>query len=177
MSQQAGRNRILRRGRAYFWGIAALVAAADLLTKHLVFRRLPEGQSAPVVVVSGFLRLVHSENRGGVFGLGQGNAAWLIFGVAAGALVIWFAYSKGGRSILVQGALGLVLAGAVGNVFDRLVFGHVRDFIDVCYWPGKHWPAFNVADSAICIGAGCLAIYALFFAPKTQKKPGRGKKR
>ena len=158
-----------------FWGVGAVAAAADLVTKHLVFQRLPDLHSAPVVVVKGFLRIVHSENRGGVFGLAQGSWAWLVFGVVAAALVVWFAHCKGSRSLVVQVALGLVLAGAIGNVFDRVVLGHVRDFIDVCYWPGRHWPAFNVADSAICVGAACLAVYALFFAPKPQQESGVGR--
>jgi len=156
-----------------FWAVAALGAAADLLTKHLVFGRLPHRDSAPIVVIRGFLRIVHSENRGGLFGLGQGSVAWLVFGVAAGALVIWFAHRRDARTAGVQIALALVLAGAIGNVFDRVALGHVRDFVDVCYWPGRHWPAFNVADAGICVGAAWLAVHALFFAPKPARRKGK----
>ena len=153
-----------------FWAVAAAVAAADLLTKHLVFQRLPGRHSPPIVVIEGFLQIVHSENRGGVFGLGQGSTVWLVFGLIAGALVIWFAHRDENTGVLLQIALGLIMAGAIGNVFDRVAFGYVRDFIDVCYWPGVHWPAFNVADSGICAGAAYLAVHAFFFAPKRKKK-------
>jgi len=127
--------------------------------------------SAPIVIIKGFIRIIHAENRGGVFGLAQGSALWLIFGLVAGILVVWFAHRKDTKAVLVQIALGLVLAGAVGNVFDRVAFGYVRDFIDVCYWPGRHWPAFNVADSGICVGAAYLALHT-FFTPPTSGKDG-----
>ena len=157
-----------------FWTVAALTAAADLVTKHLVFQRLPDAHSDPIVVIDGFIQIVHSENRGGVFGLFQGSGMWLLFGIAAGLLVIWFAHRRENRVWPLQVALGLIMAGAIGNVFDRLVFGYVRDFIDVCYWPGKHWPAFNVADSGICVGAVYLAVHAFLFAPKPDdKKKGK----
>ena len=84
---------------------------------------------------------------------------WLILGIVAGALVLWFAHRKDTQAVLVQIALGCVFAGAIGNVFDRCVYQYVRDFIDVCYWPGRHWPAFNVADVAVSCGAA-LAMLA-----------------
>ena len=170
MPRQAGTGRLLRRLPLIFWVVAAVTAAADLCTKYLIFLRLPSLDSTPIVIIDGFIRIVHSENRGGVFGLAQGSAAWLVFGLAAGALVIWFAHRKENGAVLLQIALGLIMAGAIGNVYDRLVYGHVRDFVDVCYWPAKHWPAFNVADAGICVGAGYLAVYAFFFAPREDKK-------
>ncbi len=170
MPERAGTVRLLSTLPGYFWAASVAVAAADLITKHLVFERLPEKLSAPIVVVHGFLRIVHSENRGGVFGLGQGSVAWLVFGVVAGGLVVWFAHRKDAKGLLVQLALGLVLGGAIGNLFDRLSLGYVRDFADVCYWPGKHWPAFNVADAGICVGAVYLAAHAFWFMPKGKRK-------
>jgi signal peptidase II len=161
---------LLNRLPVIFWAVAAVMAGVDLWTKHLIFQHLPHFNSEPIVIVEGFLRIVHSENRGGVFGLAQGSAMWLIFGIIAGALVIWFAHRKENKAVVLQIALGLVMAGAIGNVFDRVVITYVRDFLDVCYWPGKHWPAFNVADAGICVGAVYLAIHALFFMPPTEKK-------
>ena len=160
----------MTRFRGYFWIAAAASAAADLLTKHFIFRLLPDLHSEPFRFLNGMLQIVHSENRGGVFGLGQGSTLWLIFGVAAGAAVIWFAFRKESSPVLIQIALGLVLGGAIGNVFDRVALGYVRDFIDVS-WSGHHWPAFNVADSGICVGAVILALYAFF-----SKKPAEGKR-
>ncbi|MFH1731192.1 MAG: signal peptidase II [Planctomycetota bacterium] len=170
MPRQAGTGGFLRRLPLIFWVVAAVTAAADLCTKYLIFRRLPSPDSTPIVIIDGFIRIVHSENRGGVFGLAQGSAAWLIFGLAAGALVIWFAHRKENRAVLLQIALGFIMAGAVGNVYDRLAYGHVRDFVDVCYWPGQHWPAFNVADSGICVGAAYLVVHAFFFMSKDKKR-------
>ena len=126
---------------------------------------------SPIIIVRGFLHIVRGKNYGGVFGMAQdAGVLWTIFGVAAGALVVWFAYRKDTAALLVQIALGLLLAGAIGNLFDRITFGYVRDFIQVYYWPGKDWPAFNVADAAICVGAAYLAVYAFFFAPKETQK-------
>jgi len=173
MPDQAGSNRLLSRVPVVFWAVTVLVAILDLITKSLAFRRLPDLESAPIVLVRGFLQIVHSENRGGVFGLGQGSAAWLLFAAVAAVAVIWFAHRRDSRPLLIQLALGLILAGALGNLYDRIAFGYVRDFIDVVYWPGRHWPAFNAADSGICIGAVCLAIYALFLAPKPAPKPDK----
>jgi signal peptidase II len=141
-----------------------------------VFLRLPDLASAPIVVVKGFIEVVHSENRGGVFGLGQGSPLWLIFVFAAGGLVIWFAHRKGNERLLLQIALGLILAGAVGNGHDRIVFGFVRDFINVYYWPNvSPWPAFNIADSGICVGAAYVAVHAFFFAPRPENAKGSRK--
>ena len=164
MPERAGTVRLLSTLPGYFWAASVALAAADLITKQF---------SVPIIVVDGFLRIVHSENRGGVFGLGQGSVAWLVFGVVAGGLVVWFAHRKDAKGLLVQLALGLVLGGAIGNLFDRLSLGYVRDFVDVCYWPGKHWPAFNVADAGICVGAVYLAAHAFWFMPKGKRKEKR----
>ena len=170
MPGRAGTGRLLTRTPVIFWAVAAVAAAADLCTKHLIFQRLPALDSKPIVIVKGFIQIVHSENRGGVFGLAQGSAMWLVFGLVAGALVVWFAHRKENKALLLQIALGLIMAGAIGNVFDRVAIGYVRDFVDVCYWSGKHWPAFNVADAGICVGAVYLAVHAFFFMPKSDKK-------
>ena len=161
----------MKHVRGWFWGTAAAVAVADLITKHVVFLHLPAKTSPAIKVISGFFHIVHGENRGGVFGVGQGaGALWLVFGSLAGVLVIWFAHRKDTQVLLLQIALGLVLGGAVGNLYDRATFQFVRDFIQIYYWPGEDWPAFNVADSGICVGAAGLAVYAFFFAPKDEKK-------
>lgn len=175
MPEQTGKSRRVSTLPVYFWLTAALAAAADLLSKHLVFRHLASVDRQPISLVPGFLRIVHSENRGGVFGLGQGSGAWLFFGLAASALVVWFAHRKDFRDVVVQIALGLVLGGALGNLFDRVAIGYVRDFIDV--FVGEwHWPAFNVADSGICVGAFYLAIHAFFRMPKDEKQKQKRKR-
>jgi signal peptidase II len=189
MSERTGTGRrLLKRLPKVFWTVAALSAAADLLTKYWVFRYFHEQFPAETVraamtgavprypslpIIDGFFELCYSLNFGGVFGLGQGaGLLWLAFGLLAGAAVVWFAHRPDARGVLVQIALGLVLGGAIGNVFDRVAYGAVRDFLLVYYWPGKDWPAFNVADAGICVGAIYLAVYATFFAPKGEKSDG-----
>ena len=171
MPGRAGKGRLLDPPSVIFWAVAAVMAVVDLLTKHLIFQRLPHVNSEPIVIVENFLQIVHAENRGGVFGLAQGSAMWLIFGIIASALVIWFAHRKENKAVLLQITLGLIMAGAIGNVFDRVAITYVRDFIDVS-WRGHHWPAFNVADAGICVGAVYLAIHAFFFMPKPPAASG-----
>ncbi len=149
-------------------------AGIPLLAKDMREAALIEPAYPPLIIIDGFLTIVHSRNSGGVFGLWKGSRAWLLFGLAAGGLVLWFAHRDDSRTVLLQIALGLIMAGAIGNVYDRLTFGFVRDFIDVCYWSGKHWPAFNVADSGICVGAAYILVHGLFFIPKDKPKKKDG---
>lgn len=144
-----------------FWIATVSGALADLFTKHLMFVRLPSTDSQPIPIIDNLLQLVHAENRGGVFGLGQGSWIWLAAGLIIPAIVIYISHFKEEfRTKLNQLALGLVMAGAIGNTYDRLAYGFVRDFLDI-YNGNWHWPAFNVADAGICVGAIWLAIYAI----------------
>jgi signal peptidase II len=136
--------------------LAAAVAAVDQLTKWLILQTvLPD---RPVAVVSGFFRLVNWGNTGAAWGIFQDSNLVL---AAASLLTIlaldFFRHSlhlqRGGAQI----AFGLILGGIVGNVVDRLRLGYVVDFLDF-YFGSHHWPAFNVADSGICIG---VALYII----------------
>ena len=93
----------------------------------------------------------------------------LLSGISIGALIIVlgiFLFSKNQQK-LIQVSLALFAGGIVGNLYDRLFNdGKVRDFVDVVYWPGKHWPAFNVADSVLCVAVGLLIILTLFSRDK-----------
>jgi signal peptidase II len=104
--------------------------------------------------------LVVAENAGAAFGIAAGQR-YLLVGVSVVALIIILAIFllSGTERKLVHVALGLFTAGVCGNLWDRIFNnGLVRDFIDVVYWPGRHWPAFNVADSMLCIAVGLLII-------------------
>ena len=104
--------------------------------------------------------MVTAYNPGAAFGIATGQRALLITtSVVALVLVIgYFLFGKI-KQKLVYISLGLLTAGICGNLYDRLFNGgEVRDFIDIIYWPGKHWPAFNIADSMLCVAVGLLII-------------------
>lgn len=152
--------------------LALVVLALDQVTKHLALLHLDPAQP---LVVTPFFNLVLVWNRGVSFGLltGTGGVApWLLVLMAlaiAAFLAVWLWRE---RHLLARLALWLVLAGAVGNVIDRLRFGAVVDFLDF-HLSGYHWPAFNVADSAIVIGAGLLLVDSLLLR-RTTINEGRG---
>jgi signal peptidase II len=117
-------------------------------------------------MIEGFFSLVHVANKGAAFGfLNREDIGWqngLFIAVTLLAAMVIFLLLRGAtdRERLYAAGLGLVLGGAVGNVIDRLRFGYVVDFLDFHYGD-YHWPAFNVADMAICIGAGLIILSVL----------------
>jgi len=126
----------------------------DQVTKHLTIRFLRPGD--PVAVIPGFFNLVHVHNPGAAFGMMHGFSPglFLVSAVTLG-LLMRFHYHLFFDTRIHRVALGLVLGGIVGNMVDRLKYHYVIDFLDF-HIGAHHWPAFNVADSCICIGA---AIY------------------
>lgn len=143
---------------------AVLIIAADRVTKLAIAASMPLYSSRPVI--EGFFDLVHTRNTGIAFSLfadaGPTVREILIPGmsVAAVVLVVVLFFQSGSGSLRFQVGLTLVLAGAVGNLYDRAVYGFVVDFLDF-YVGGYHWPAFNVADSSITTGAGLLVLDSL----------------
>jgi len=144
--------------------IAVVVVVLDQLTKLVVLDRLAPG--APVTVVPGLVALTLVMNPGLAFGLLAGvppGWRWIVVPLSLLALLVLFRVAL---RILPTGgwrersAIGLVFGGAIGNLIDRARFGAVVDFVDV-HFRGYHWPAFNVADSAITIGVAMLALAAL----------------
>ncbi|SRR5579871_752030 len=151
--------------------IAVVVLALDRLTKWLIARDIALHDY--IQIIPGFFRLTHVENRGAAFSLfADSNAPWrtsLLVTFSLVALVIVLALLwKNGHSLSSTGVgLSLILGGALGNLWDRLMTGRVVDFL--LFYIGQYqWPAFNVADSAIVVGAGLLAIEILF--TKTAEK-------
>jgi signal peptidase II len=130
--------------------------SADQVSKWIVLRELAPPGSRQVEIVPGVLRLIYVRNTGSAFGLFQGRSEILkvLAVIAILALAAYFArVARGDR--LLSAALGLQLGGALGNIVDRFRHGFVIDWIDV-----PHWPTFNIADSAITVGA-VLLVYAL----------------
>ena len=145
-----------------FLFVSLAVVALDQWTKWLVEVHLPLGVVEPVV--PGLLNLVHVQNTGIAFGLlaSGGGAGWLLAVLAMAVLAVVLLYLRltpAGERLLIV-ALCLVAGGAVGNLLDRVAAGSVTDFVDV-YVGRHHWPAFNVADSAISIGIALMLIDTL----------------
>jgi signal peptidase II len=135
---------------------AAAVVAADRLSKWAALAWLKPGES---VELTGFFNLVLVFNRGAAFSFLADAPGWqapffILVALAAAAIVSWLLWRNPARRLLNAG-LALILGGALGNLWDRVAFGHVVDFLDF-HALGWHWPAFNVADSAISVGAAIL---------------------
>lgn len=161
------------RIRPPFWpaiALATLVMALDQASKWWI---LKDVMAVPEVKeIFPFFNLVLAWNRGVSFGLfnnGSALNAWILpiltGGIAIG-LIIWLSKIDDKKLAF---AIGLVIGGAIGNLIDRIVHGAVVDFLDV-HVAGYHWPAFNVADSAICIGAAVLILDSLFSSDEKLKK-------
>ena len=146
---------------------AALIVFLDQFTKHLVASSLP--LNGGFEVIQGYLNIVYTRNPGAAFGIlsdSQSTYRWLFFVAVAGAavvLILWLAVSGGEDGKLVWVGYALFLGGVVGNLIDRVRFREVVDFLDF-HVGALHWPAFNVADSALCVGT------ALFFLHLMKKK-------
>ena len=153
----------MRPARYGLWLLlAALIVLLDLFTKELAMQHL--ALYRPKEVFS-WLNLTLAHNTGAAFSFlagGSGWQRWFLSGVAViicAVLLAWL-WQLPHRARLLPSALALVIGGAIGNLVDRIRFGYVVDFIDVHY-AGWHWPAFNIADSAIVIGVVLLLLDSL----------------
>jgi signal peptidase II len=168
-------KKITWRYALVFAGIVAVLLVLDIVTKEWIRANLPLGGSFPEVWR---LNIVHIQNTGSAFGLFT-NQAFLLSAVAIAGLVVVLLFFKYLKDLGFMGglALSLIFAGALGNLIDRLRFGYVTDFLYVRLWGDVFWPAFNVADSAITVGAILLAFVALnSLGKKHEPKPGTAKK-
>jgi signal peptidase II len=143
-------------------GLVALTVVVDQISKELLLRHLQK-VGALQSVIDGFFQLVIVWNPGVSFGLMSGDRAlppWVLSGVAIAVCVGLFLWLRRTDRLLTGWGIGLVMGGAIGNVIDRARWGAVFDFADfhVHQW---HWPAFNVADSAIVVGVGMMFIDSL----------------
>ena len=149
------------RIRVFFLALSLLFFLMDRGTKTVVVRRLPLYES--VVVVDDLFHLTHVANSGALFGLMAGlpsPARGLVFitvPILAILLILTFQFRSRESDLLVQSGLSLILGGPLGNLYDRIRFGHVVDFLDFSL-AGHHWPAFNIADSCICLGVTALVL-------------------
>ena len=155
-------------GLIHWLAIALVLLLVDQFTKILVIGsfQLGEGQA-----VTGFFNLVRVHNAGAAFSFLAGASGWqrwffIVLGLVAAVVIVWMLKNHPGQRLFCF-ALACILGGAVGNVIDRVLYGYVVDFLDF-HWAGMHFPAFNVADSAITVGATCLILDELLRVRRTR---------
>jgi len=139
-------------------GLALVILMADQFTKVLIVGTYQLGDST---LVTQFFNVVRVHNSGAAFSFLAGAGGWqrwffTVIGVGAALLILWLLKSHAGQK-LFSFAMACILGGAIGNVIDRLLYGYVVDFLDF-HSMGWHFPAFNIADSAITVGAACLIL-------------------
>jgi len=153
------------RTRLLYLALSAFLFSLDRVTKTWVVDRISLHES--VSVVEGFFHLTHITNTGALFGLMAGLSSplrGLIFitvPVLAITLILLFQFHARENDFLAQVGLSMILGGALGNLWDRVFLGHVIDFLDFSV-AGFHWPAFNIADSCICLGVVSLILDLLW---------------
>jgi signal peptidase II len=158
--------------RAWPWfGASLAIVVADQLSKWVVLERFAPGERREVTE---FFNLVLVFNKGAAFSFLADAPGWqtpllVIFALVAAVIVSVMLLRSPGRRMFAAG-LALILGGALGNVIDRLRFGHVVDFVDL-HAAGWHWPAFNVADSAITVGAVLLILEGFVHHERRARAP------
>ncbi|MDB5295816.1 MAG: lspA [Phycisphaerales bacterium] len=177
----------------------AVGVGADLWTKAVAFETLaphgvryneaarrhevdhgPEGEEIVHRPVPGWVHFRAMVNEGAVFGIGQGQRALFVTVSVLAIGFIGYLFATSGNHRFYQFVLGMLLAGVIGNMYDRVLYGYVRDMIFVL--PGKTWPGtareifpwiFNVADTLLCVGVGLIFLYTLRGAPGTRDRHGK----
>jgi len=152
----ASRNASTPHSLMFWLGIAVIVIALDQLTKTLILQHFQLGDARPL---TDFFSVVRVHNTGAAFSFLAGASGWqrwffVGLGLVAAGFIVWMLRTQGHQKLLAW-SLSLILGGALGNVIDRLLHGYVVDFLDF-HWAGWHFPAFNVADAAISVGAALL---------------------
>lgn len=156
------------RGMLPWLSLALLLALLDQLTKVLILGAFEHGQATPM---TSFFNLVRVHNSGAAFSFLASASGWqrwffTAIGVAATVFIVYLLRAHPGQKLFCF-ALACILGGAVGNVIDRLLHGYVVDFLDF-HWGGWHFPAFNLADSAITLGAICIILDELLRVRRTK---------
>jgi len=159
--------------RAFYLLIAFVVIVFDRWTKHLVALRIPLYRN--IQIIPGFFRLTHTENTGAAFSLfadstGPWKTGLLIAFSGIALVVVSILLWKNNPAHVATGVgLSLIMGGALGNLWDRVVRGRVVDFL-LFYVKRYQWPVFNLADSAIVVGAGLLVLEILFHKSSTREE-------
>ena len=154
-------------GMLLWLGLAFILLLADQFTKVLIVGYYHLGDST---WVTSFFNIVRVHNYGAAFSFLAGASGWqrwffTALGVVAAVVIVWMLKKHPGQTLFCF-AMACILGGAIGNVADRVMYGYVVDFLDF-HWAGMHFPAFNVADSAISVGAVCLILDELLRVKKS----------
>jgi signal peptidase II len=145
--------------------VSTAVVLADQVTKALIVKTLALHQA--IEVIPGLLNITHVLNPGGAFGFFATQSLWvrrfvfLFLSTLVAGIVVWMYHKIARTQVFLSWGLALIFGGALGNLIDRFRFGMVVDFLDV-YVGSAHWPAFNVADSAISVGMAILIYHVVF---------------
>ena len=155
-------------GMLYWLGLAFILVLVDQFTKVLIVGFYQHGDHT---YVTSFFNVVRVHNSGAAFSFLAGASGWqrwffTVLGLVAAVVIVWLLRSHPGQK-LFSFAMSCILGGAIGNVIDRLLYGYVVDFLDF-HWRSMHFPAFNVADSAITVGAACLILDELLRVRRTR---------
>lgn len=156
--------------KLWYLAVTMMVMAIDQITKYWVSVKLREGDE--IDVIRGFFKLSYTENPGIAFGmLNNGNVKWLLVAISVTAIMVVIYYMRRTpvSNTLLLWSLALLAAGICGNLIDRFRLGRVIDFL-LLYYKDYQWPVFNVADTAITIGAALMAI-ELFLSPQAERPP------
>lgn len=154
--------------KLWYMLVATLVMLFDQFTKYWVAVKLSDGDE--IDIIPGLFKFSYTENPGIAFGmLNNGNVKWLLVGISVAAIIVVIYYMRRTPSsnTLLLWSLSLLAAGICGNLIDRVRLGRVIDFI-LIYYKDYQWPVFNIADTAITIGAALMAI-ELFLAPQAER--------
>jgi len=160
-------------GIRWLW-ISAVVIALDQLTKFWVVSNLALGETVPVLPVLSIHRTFNTGAAWSMFANAGGAQRWVFSALAVGVsvgLIVWLRRLALSSHALLATGLTLILGGAIGNVIDRLLLGHVVDFV-LFHWDMSAFPAFNVADSAITIGAGLVIFDAIIEGRRERRERG-----
>jgi len=148
----------LSTGRVTFAVVAVVVFVLDRITKHIVSAQVPYGTETPVI--GHLVGITNIHNSGAAFGIAPAGATLFLIGALVVAIGLVVYVSRNQADLWTYVTLGLILGGTVGNLYDRIVYGTVTDFVNFHFWP-----VFNVADSAVSIGVVALAASYLLRKP------------
>ncbi len=157
------RKKLLKRFLIIALPIFLIMLSCDLISKHLLDSSMQVGQTSSFL--PGFIDIVIVHNEGSAWGMFAGmNGVFIFLTFVFIGILVWYTLSENVVHPLYHVALGLILAGSIGNMIDRIAFGYVRDFLHFEFWPT--FPVFNIADVCLTIGVGAFVVFIILMIVK-----------